>query len=153
MRASGLGGGTVARSAVRGVIASMAMTGMRRVTTGLGLLEQAPPEAIADHGSGVSKLFDRVPPERRDEAVELAHWAFGGVAGALFAAVVPEGTRTRWAGPAYGLAIWGLFETVLVPLLGLEHAKERTVMTRVVAAADHALYGAIVGNTPWPHRP
>ena len=153
MRAGGRDRATIARSAARGVIASMAMTGMRRVTTGFGLVEQPPPEEIADQAPGVSKLFDRIPPERRDEAIELAHWAFGGFAGALFGLVVPEGTRTRWVGPAYGLAIWALFETGLVPFLGLEHARERTVVSRVLVASDHVLYGAIVGNTPWPHRP
>jgi hypothetical protein len=128
----------------------MAMTGMRRVTTGLGV-EQPPPEEVAEHAAGVSKLFDLVPPERRDEAIELAHWAFGGVAGALYGAVVRDGARTRWVGPAYGLAIWALFEAGLRPVLGVRPAETRTTLTRVLLAADHALYGAIVGNT-WQHR-
>jgi hypothetical protein len=147
---SGGGGGSIARAAARGVVAAMAMTGMRRVTTGLGL-EQPPPEEMAEHAAGVSKLFDLVPAERRDEAIEVTHWAFGGVAGALYGSLVPEGTRTRWAGPVYGLAIWALFEAGLRPLLGVRNAR-RTTLTRVFVAADHALYGAIVGNT-WPHRP
>ena len=142
--------GSIARAAARGVVASMAMTGMRRVTTGLGL-EQPPPEEIAERAAGVSKLFDLVPPERRDEAIEVAHWAFGGVAGALYGALVPARSRRRWAGPAYGLAIWTVFEAGLRPVLGIRRAKERKIMTRVFIAADHALYGAVVGNT-WPHR-
>src|SRR5918992_2551412 len=36
----------VLTGAVRGVVAAMAMTGMRQVTTGLGLVEQTPPDAI-----------------------------------------------------------------------------------------------------------
>ncbi len=35
------------RTSGRGVVAAMAMTGMRRVTTGLGLVRVAPPESIA----------------------------------------------------------------------------------------------------------
>jgi len=107
---------------------------------------------MAEHATGVSHLFDLVPPERRDEAIELAHWAFGGVAGALYGALVPDRPRTRWVGPAYGLAMWALFEAGLRPVLGIPRAQERKILTRVLIAADHALYGAVVGNT-WPHRP
>ena len=146
-------GGTVARSAARGVIAAMAMTGMRRVSTGLGLLEQTPPDAIAEQEPTMSGLLDRIPPDYRDEAIELAHWAYGALGGAAFGLLAPRGIRTRWAGPLYGLAVWGLFETGLVPLLGLEHAKERKVVSRVLTAADHLLYGTVVGSAPWPHRP
>jgi hypothetical protein len=35
----------------RGAVAAMAMSALRWVTTGLGLLEQTPPDAIADHVS------------------------------------------------------------------------------------------------------
>ena len=145
-------GGTVARGAVRGVIGAMAMTGMRRITTGFGLLEQTPPDAVAEQAPIVSRLIDRVPSEYRDEVIELAHWGYGALGGAAFGALVPEGSRTRWAGPLYGLAIWTVFETGVVPLLGLEHAKERKVMSRVISAADHLLYGVVVGSAPWPHR-
>ena len=36
----------LARGLVRGTVATMAMTGVRQVTTGLGLVEQTPPDAI-----------------------------------------------------------------------------------------------------------
>ena len=36
----------LARGLVRGTVAAMAMTGVRQVTTGLGLVEQTPPDAI-----------------------------------------------------------------------------------------------------------
>jgi hypothetical protein len=152
MRVRERSGGTVARSAARGVIAAMAMTGMRRVSTGLGLLEQTPPDAIVEQEPTMSGLLQRIPPDYRDEAIELAHWAYGALGGAAFGALAPRGIRTRWAGPLYGLTVWGLFETGLVPLLGLEHARERKVMSRVLTAADHLLYGTVVGSAPWPHR-
>jgi hypothetical protein len=144
--------GAVARSAARGVIAAMAMTGMRRVTTGLGLLEQTPPDAMAEQAPPLARLLERIPPHYRDEAIELAHWAYGALGGAAFGALAPRSVRTRWAGPLYGLAVWGLFETGVVPLLGLEHARERKVVSRVLVAADHLLYGTVVGSAPWPHR-
>ena len=129
----------------RGVVGAMAQTGMRRVTTGLGLVRRPPPERIALEG--VPSLLRRVPADHRDEAIELAHWAFGALAGALYAAL-PGGLRRRgWAGPAYGLAVWAFFETVLGPaLLGLERAKNRPSSERLALAGDHALYGAVVGK-------
>ncbi len=149
---SGGGGSPVLRAAARGVVAAMAMTGMRRMTTGLGLVEEPPPEEMAKRGAVVSQLLDRLPPDNRDEAIELAHWTYGAFAGAIFGAVWRSGVRSRWAGPAYGLAIWTLFETGLVPLLGLEHARERNAVQRITVAADHVLYGLVVAGRPRPPR-
>ena len=39
--------GDVLHGAARGVVGAMAMTGMRVMTTELGLLEQTPPEAVS----------------------------------------------------------------------------------------------------------
>jgi len=107
----------------------MAMTGMRRMTTALGLVGRPPPE--------------RVLPGRRAETVELAHWLFGAAAGATFAALVRPRIRSGWAGPAYGVAIWAAFETVAAPLLP-ERPQERSLVSRLAIAADHILYGAIL---------
>jgi hypothetical protein len=120
----------------------MAMTGFRTVSAGLGLLKEAPPEEIATRG--VPRLVERIPAEHRDQAIQLAHWAYGGVAGAAFG-LLPQGLRRLiWSGPAYGFAIWVGFEAGLAPLLGLR-VSERTAAERIVLAADHLLYGAIVG--------
>jgi hypothetical protein len=125
----------------------MAMTGMRRVTTGLGLLEQAPPDVVAEQAPMVPRLIRRVPPDLRDEVVELAHWAYGALGGAAFGALAPERLRrTRWAGPVYGLGVWAFFEAGLVPLLGLQHGRQRRVLSRLLVAADHVLYGVVVGS-------
>jgi hypothetical protein len=135
------------RHAYRGAVAAMAMTGVRRVTTGFGLLEEAPPEKMAKEAPVVSDLAEQVPREHRDETVELVHWAYGALGGAFYGAVIAPRTRSRAAGPLFGLAVWAVFETGLVPLLGLTHARERTISSRVVVAADHLLYGAVVGGT------
>jgi hypothetical protein len=121
----------------------MAQTALRRVTTGLGLVGRPPPERIALEG--VPMLLARVPAEHRDEAIELAHWAYGALAGAVYA-MLPGPLRQRgWAGPAYGIGVWLLFEAVLGPaLLGLERTKERSLSERLALAADHTLYGAVV---------
>jgi hypothetical protein len=125
----------VAHAAMRGAIASMAMTGMRVVTVSLGLVEQPPPQQIAGEQSG---------PRRA--AVEVAHWSFGAMAAAAYGAV-PKSFRGRsWTGPIYGLLIWTGFEAT-APLLGLPHAERAGVKQRLAIAADHALYGFILDET------
>jgi hypothetical protein len=137
-------GTAVALGAARGAVGAMAMSGMRRLTAGLGLVEKEPPEALAE-ASVAGRFLTRLPVERRDDAIELAHWTFGAVGGAAFSALAPPAFRRR-LGPFYGLAIWAAFETVVAPLLGFPHAKRRTVASRTFIAADHLLYGASVGG-------
>jgi hypothetical protein len=134
-----------ATAALRGVVAAMAMTGLRAVTEGLGLLEEPPPDEIAKRG--VPSLFAQVPPEYRAAAVQISHLAFGAAAGSAFA-LLPDGVRRRRvAGPAYGLAVWVAFETVLAPALGLR-VESRPARERLMLALDHALYGAVLGARP-----
>jgi hypothetical protein len=125
----------MAHAAMRGAIASMAMTGMRVVTVSLGLVEQAPPQQIAGDPSG--------PPRA---VVEIAHWAFGAVAAAGYGALPASWRRRSWTGPIYGLVIWTGFEAT-APLLGLPHAEGARVSERLAIAADHALYGFILDET------
>jgi len=128
----------------------MAMTGMRRVTTGLGLLEETPPTTMAKDAPLFSRLVRHVRPQRRAELAEVMHWAYGGVGGAIFGRFVR--LRRPWVGPAYGLVLWGLYEAGVVPVLGLEHARERTIVSRVFVALDHVLYGLVVAGERQPSR-
>ncbi len=134
------------RGAARGVVAAMAMTGVRRLTTGLGLVHESPPEEIAR--KGFPALLQVVPVESRDEMIEFAHWAYGAIGGAAYGSLPAVLRRQVWAGAAYGLLVWVLFEAALAPLLGLHRARERKRVERLAIAADHALYGAIVANRP-----
>jgi hypothetical protein len=88
--------------AVRGAIAAMAMTGMRVVTVGLNLLPKDPPEEIFE--DALPQILELVPREYWDEAIELAHWGYGAVGGAVFALLPAAIRRDRWSGPAYGIA-------------------------------------------------
>lgn len=125
----------VAHGAMRGAIASMAMTGMRVLTVSLGLVQQAPPQQIAGESQGT-----------RRAVVEVAHWAFGAAAAAGFGALPASWRKRPWSGPVYGLAIWTGFETT-APLLGLPHAEGPRIGERLAMAADHALYGFILDET------
>ena len=107
----------IAHAALRGAIASMAMTGMRTVSVSLGFVHQAPPQQIAGEAHG-----------RRRAAVELGHWAFGATAAIGFGAL-PDRWRSRaWAGPAYGMMLWTGFEAT-APLLGLPHTERAASAT------------------------
>ena len=132
------------RYAVRGVAGAMAMTGMRTVTTTLGLLRETPPEEVA--GRGVPGLLGRVPPDRRPAAIELAHWGYGALAGAAFGAVSAAARRRSFAGAAYGIVIWALFEVGVAPALGLRTGGERGALERVALVGDHLLYGTILAD-------
>ncbi|MCP9486477.1 MAG: DUF1440 domain-containing protein [Gaiellaceae bacterium MAG52_C11] len=144
------GGAEVGRAFARGLIAAMAMSGLRKVTTGLGLVEQIPPERVALEG--VPALVRRIPPERRDVVVELAHWGYGGVGGAAFG-LLPELVRRQgWAGPLYGTAVWLGYELAVAPILGLHRQNEPSLAERAALVADHVLYGAVVAGSAWPHE-
>lgn len=145
----GLAERPIAQKAARGVVAAMAMTGMRRVTGGLGLLDESPPDAIADrHADHVLARLGI----RRDVAAELGHWAYGAVGGGLFGVLPRTLRRHRWSGPAYGIAMWLFYEAVVAPLLGVARARQTTAVGRLALAADHLLYGTVVGRSPVADR-
>jgi hypothetical protein len=123
---------------LRGVVAAMAMTGLRSLTKGLGIVRLTPPEELGRHGAG-AHLLRHATPERRGAALELAHWAYGGLGAAAYSFAPPRAHRSKTAGAAYGLALWALFEAVIAPVAGAD--RERPVSERIALAADHALYG------------
>lgn len=127
-------------SVARGAVAAMAMSGVRSLTTSLGLVRLTPPEEIGARGG--APLLARVPPERRGAVLELAHWGYGALGGALFAALPVRG---RAAGVAYGLALWAFFEAALAPTLGAPE-RERPTSELLALAADHVFYGLVVGS-------
>ena len=134
----------IAHATLRGVIGAMAMSGLRNVTVGLGMVDQSPPEAIMRRRT--RGLIRFVPRKRRRAAVELVHWVYGAVGGAGFG-VLPAGLRHQpWAGPAYGLVSWAGFELAVAPALGLGHAKNPAVAERIALAVDHLLYGLVLGE-------
>ena len=134
----------IAHGALRGVVASMAMTGMRSFTVSAGLVEEEPPRAILRQKS--KGLFRITPKRFRRAAQELCHWGYGGAGGAAFAAL-PEGVRRRpWSGPLFGLGIWLGFEAGIAPALGLSQSRKPRPVDRVALGADHLLYGFVLSE-------
>ncbi len=95
---AGFRGADVRSGAARGVIGAMAMTGMRVMTTELGLVEQTPPQALGrQRARGVRALLQRAPRKQRRGLIETGHWAFGASGGAAFGAL-PSAVRAHaWA--------------------------------------------------------
>lgn len=137
---------------VRGTGAAMAMSALRQVTTGLGLVEQTPPDAILKQRAfGLLVQSPRLAfflARRQVAVVELAHWAYGAGGGAAFALLPRSLAEKRWAGVAYGLTTWVLFELSIAPVLGLEQATKIRPVERLMFAADHVLYGIILAGDP-----
>ena len=125
-----------------GIVGAMAMSGTRTLTTELGLVGETPTEAVARQAA--SGLLKQIPPGNRGAVVELSHWAFGAVGGALFGLLPRSLRRRNWAGPAYGLLLWLGFEAGIAPALGLSSATATRPAERAAFAADHILYGLVL---------
>jgi hypothetical protein len=136
--------GELAHAALRGVIAAMAMTGMRAFTVDLGIVEQTPPEAVLKQKA--RGLIRRVPRKRRRATIELVHWGYGAGGGAAFRMLPDELRRRPWAGPVYGLAVWLGFEFGIAPVLGLTQAQRLRPVERTALAIDHLLYGLVLSE-------
>jgi hypothetical protein len=136
----------VLRGAGRGAVGAMAMTGMRVVTTELGLVEQTPPDAVSRQPHGARALLRRAPGKQHRGLVEVAHWVFGAGGGGVFGALPDVLRRRPWAGPVYGLAVWLGFELGIAPVLGLKQAKRVRLLDRLALAADHLLYGLVLSG-------
>jgi hypothetical protein len=137
--------GDVLSGAACGTIGAMAMTGMRVLTTELGLVEQTPPQAVGRQRARA--LLRRAPRKQRRGMIEAAHWAFGAGGGAAFGALPRELRSRRWAGPVYGLVVWLGFELGIAPVLGLSQAKRARPVDRLALAADHLLFGLVLSAT------
>lgn len=145
-RSSAETGSRILRAAARGAVAAMAMTGVRNLAKGLGLIQSTPPERIvAELEDDVAGALGPVPQNRRRATIELFHWAYGAGGGVVFALLPAALRRRRWAGPAYGVVVWAGFAAVIQPMLSLPSGRQGA-RDELVFLADHVLYGAIVAG-------
>src|SRR5690606_32142580 len=93
----------------------------------------------------------RLPVARRPALVELAHWAYGAAGGAGFGALPASWRGRAWAGPAYGLLVWAMFEAGIAPVLGISRRPSHTRVEATVLLVDHLLYGVVVAGHTWRH--
>jgi hypothetical protein len=133
-----------AHAALRGLIAAMAMTGVRVFASHMGLIREDPPTRLArEQARG---LLHSVPRKRRRGVIELIHWTMGAAFGVVFG-LLPDGVRRRaWSGPVYGLLVWFGFEAGAAPALGLRQAEWPHWRERAVFIADHLLFGLVMSE-------
>lgn len=128
---------SLAAGAFRGVIGAAAMNVVRVVTVGTGIVDRTPPAALTDRTATGSPS---------PVIVQAVHLTFGAACGAAYVLLPPRVRRLPLAGPVYGLAVWAGFEIVAAPVLGFPHARRRPMLARVAIAADHVVFGAILGR-------
>lgn len=138
---------TPVRGVMAGIVAAMAMTGMRQATTGFGLIEQTPPDAVIKKATGP---LGRIPTKYRRGVIELAHWSFGAVAGAAYTALPEHLREKRPLGAIYGLAILAAYDFGQAPIMGLKHAKRPKATEQLALMADHVLYGSMLAGVGAP---
>lgn len=133
-----------ARAGARGLVAAMAMTGMRTATANVGLMERSPPEALVERHA--PRRIQQLSEGGRTAVTELAHWSYGAAGGAMFGLLPTRVRAWQWTGPLYGLAVWLSFEAGIAPLVGVQRPKQSRAIGRAVVALDHVLYGVVVAG-------
>ncbi|MFF5265279.1 hypothetical protein ACFY4C_40890 [Actinomadura viridis] len=151
-RPAGTRSARVVRAGARGLVAAMAMSGVRSFTAAFaGPHEKTPPEAVVE--AHAPESVQRLPRRGREAVTELVHWTYGTGGGMVFG-LLPARVRLHpVTGPLYGLVIWFGFELALAPVLGLRHTRRHPVLWRVVIALDHVLYGVVVAGRLAPEPP
>ena len=136
------------RGARAGLLATLAMSVPMFVARRLGLIDPQPPEEITARIArrGGMRLNGTV----LDVATGIAHLAFGGAAGSLYAlgtepaGPVPAGARV---GFAYGAFIWAIAYLGALPRLGLVSRAGQGGWTReLVMLFAHLVYGGVLGH-------
>jgi hypothetical protein len=143
------GANAVMAGAARGATAAMAMSGLRQATTALDLVKRVPPESVL--GKTAPRALNAVPVARRTVLVEVIHWGYGAAGGVLFGMLPRHLRRRTWTGPLFGTAFWLGFELAIQPALGIAIGHGGTSQ-KLALAADHLLYGVMVGASEWPYR-
>ena len=127
-----------------GVVATLAMSALMilGVLTGLSPMPAPIPEAIVN--KGLALLGVGLPKPLIVLLAAVAHLSYGGVAGAILAAL----TRpvTVWKALGWGVFLWLVMDAVVLPLLGWGlFGAEITPRIAVATLVLHLVYGAALG--------
>ena len=127
------------RGGIWGVVATGVMTGPDR-RQGSGADAGSTP-ALRSRGPAARDHRPRTLGSSAERTATIAHYAFGGVAGAIYGVVGPRRARPA-GGVAYAGAIWAISFLGVFPRVGLMPRPSRDDTGRqVILAADHLVYG------------
>jgi hypothetical protein len=144
-RDRGIGREVLASGALAGLIAGTVMAAVAiayEVSTGAGAF--LTPKLIAAAFLGVNALIGGAGVVALGVAVHLAVSAFWGI---VFAALLPRDSSTPvglTTGVMYGAAIWVVMTFLALPALD-PVMRERVALGMGVFAAEHVLFGAVLG--------
>lgn len=127
-----------------GVVATLVMSALMilGVVTGLSPMPSPIPEAIVSKGLGI--LGVGLPRPLIVLLAAVAHLSYGGVAGAILAAL----TRpvTVWKALGWGVLLWLVMDALVLPLLGWGFfGLAITPRIAVATLVLHLVYGATLG--------
>lgn len=105
-----------------------------------------PPREITMKLAREVGIAGKMTPAVRSATALLAHFAYGGAAGAIYGAVsdaVP--VRPIWKGVGFGLLVWGASYLGYLPGAGILHsATEHPARRNSLMIAAHVLWGAVM---------
>jgi uncharacterized membrane protein YagU involved in acid resistance len=136
--------------AAAGVVATVPMTivmeELHRVLPGEHEGPLPPREVTENVYDKLSRRHDATE-DSLEQATVLAHYAFGGAAGALFPLVAPrQRTAAVGAGLLYGAVVWSGSYLGLLPAFGVRHhAKHDATSRNAMMIAAHLVWGATLG--------
>ncbi len=145
-RLTKMGTGTIdgvelAPRAAQGVVAAMAMTGLRQMNARLGLMKTTPPEMIVQQPVVEQRLSALSEDQRRAAAIAL-HWTLGAL-GAVGYQLLPKMLQRRLlVSVAYGNLMWLGFDALLSSSLKMKG--DLDAKDRVALVLDHSLYGVVL---------
>jgi uncharacterized membrane protein YagU involved in acid resistance len=102
------------------------------------------PRKITDDMLRRAGLRHQLSEEERKQAAVAAHFAFGCAAGSIYPIVEPFIPAPRTLrGPLYGLAVWAVSYSGVLPAIGsLPPQKRRPAGRALLLAASHVVWGA-----------
>jgi hypothetical protein len=148
-----------AYGALGGVGATLALSGLRKLLSRVGLVEETAPEQVVERLEELGLVDDWSPGARRLLAI-TAHFAYGsgiGIALGLLRDERGDVVEEAAVGSALGILSWGASWTTVLPLTGVHRPpwKQRTPRV-LLPVVDHAFFGAVWGllyRVIQPHRP
>jgi hypothetical protein len=140
--------GRASRGALAGLVATVALTGLRQAWSKMGLVFETAPMQVVDRAEELG-LFDDLSPVGRRVLMGCAHFAYGAGTGAAFGLLRREqGKPAEEAavGSALGVLAWGAGWSSWLPLAGVDKAPWTQKTPRVLLpVVDHAVFGAAWG--------
>jgi len=133
-----------------GLIATIPMT---MAMEGLHLVLPGEPDSPFPPREIIEGLYehlgadDDIEDEHLGQMTFLLHYAYGGIAGAMFPFVAPRRLPAAiGAGVVYGLAVWSGSYRGLLPATGVRHhARHDTARRTAMMIAAHVVWGATLG--------